>query len=115
MKFYRLHVPNRVFPKLHFLETHCLEWIEKYPFRMGLFSEQGSESLHAYVRILEIRFHEIPNEEKKMKSVMQKYLYQVSPSLIALFPKIKKRPNVNLNLLEHQAKLLQQQQQQAAH
>ena len=32
MKFYRLHVPNRVFPKLHFLETHCLEWIEKYPW-----------------------------------------------------------------------------------
>ena len=78
MKFYRLHVPNRVFPKLHFLETHCLEWIEKYPFGMGLFSEQGSESLHAHVRILEIRCHGIPNEEKKMKSVMQKYLYQVS-------------------------------------
>ena len=83
-------MPNRIFPKLHFLETHCLEWIEKYPFRMGLFSEQGSESLHAYVRILEIRFHGIPNEEKKIKSLMQKYLYQVSPSLIALFLKIKK-------------------------
>ena len=91
MKFYRLHVPHRVFPKLHFLESHCLEWIDKYPFGMGLFSEQGAESLHAHVRTLEIRCHGIPNEEKKMKSVMQKHLYQVSPSLIALFPKVKKR------------------------
>ena len=57
---------------------------------MGLFSEQGAESLHAHVRILEIRCYGVPNEEKKMKSVMQKHLYQVSPSLIALFPKAKK-------------------------
>ena len=92
MKFYRLHLSSyRVYPKLHFLETHCLEWIEKYRFGLGLFSEQGSESLHHAIRLIEISCHSIPNNEKRMKSVFSKHLHQVCPELLNIFPKIEKR------------------------
>ena len=90
MWFYRKHMKYRVFPKLHFLETHCMEWLKRYPFGMGLFSEQGSESIHKNIRILELTCHGIPDIKRRMTSVFNNHLNQVCPHLIEHFPKIKR-------------------------
>lgn len=90
MKYYRRHL-YKVYPKLHFLEDHCIDWIEKYRF-CGLFSEQGGEQLHKSIRILELQSHGIPGEEARMLCVLRKHLCEVAPELISLMPKTKRRP-----------------------
>ena len=91
MKYYRRHL-SRVYPKLHFLEEHCLEWIGKYRLGMGLFSEHGCEQLHKSIRVLELQSHGIANKVERMSCVLKKHLMQVAPELISLMPSTKKRP-----------------------
>ena len=77
-------------PKLHFLEDHCIDWIENYRF-CGLFSEQGGEQLQKSIRILELQSRGIPGEEARMLCVLRKHLCEVAPELISLMPKTKRR------------------------
>ena len=90
MKYYRRHLA-RSYPKLHFLEEHCIEWIDRYRLGMGTVSEHGCEQLHKSIRIMEIQSHGIANEVERMVCVLKKHLSQVAPELICIMPKIKKR------------------------
>ena len=49
MNFYRNNASKNVFPKLHFLEHYCTQWISRWGFGMGLHGEQGVE-LHKEAR-----------------------------------------------------------------
>ena len=42
---YRKMFPGKVFPKLHILEHHCLEWIKRFGFGMATHGEQGMLNL----------------------------------------------------------------------
>ena len=89
--FYRNHLEQSVFPKLHFLEDHCFEWIEMYKVGMGLLSEQGTEQLHKSIRNLEIQSCGIVNERQRLLTVMNKHLAEVCPEILMMIPKIKHR------------------------
>ena len=80
-----------MFPKLHFLEDHCFEWIEMYKVGMGLLSEQGTEQLHKSIRNLEIQSCGIVNERQRLLTVMNKHLAEVCPEILMMIPKIKHR------------------------
>ena len=88
--FNPLTVPTAC-PKLHFLEEHCIDWIDNYRF-CGLFNDQGGERLQKSIRILERQSHGIPGEEARMFCVLRKHLCEVAPELISLMPKTKRRP-----------------------
>lgn len=50
MAYFRHHFPHkRITQKQHILECHCLDWIEKWGYGLGLHGEQGGESSHAAV------------------------------------------------------------------
>ena len=92
--FYRNNMEQSVFPKLHFLEEHCFEWIRTYKVGMGLLSEQGTEQLHKSIRKLEIQSCGIVNEKQRLLTVMNKHLAEVCPEIIMMIPKIKSRKDI---------------------
>ena len=50
MDFYRTTFPDkRVTPKQHLLEQHCLNFIQRWKFRMAFHGEQGVELLHSTI------------------------------------------------------------------
>ena len=62
MNFFCKHFPGKVTPKQHFLEKHCVQWIQTYGFGMGFHAEQGGELIHATVARLERRAIAVRNE-----------------------------------------------------
>ena len=60
---------RRTFPgehisiKLHFLETHLIDFARKWG-TAGLFSEDGAESIHALINTFERRFASVKGQNK---------------------------------------------------
>jgi hypothetical protein len=78
---FRLMFPRKIIPKQHVLEHHCVEWMKKYRFGLGMHGEQGIEMLHSTVARLEKRSCGIKNEGLKMKHMMESVLLQTAPEL----------------------------------
>ena len=91
MSRYREYFPDRLIPKMHILEHHCLPFIETFGFGLGLLGEQGGESVHASMSVIEKRTSGIRNPVKRMRLTVEAHYVQNSPSLRVLFPEIKKR------------------------
>ena len=89
--FYRNILEQQIFPKLHFLEAHCLEWMTMYGVGLGLHSEQGGEQLHKSIKFLEIQCRGIINEKQRLTTVMRKHFAEACPDILAMIPKIKHR------------------------
>ena len=57
MASYRGSLPNlNVIPKLHFLEDHVDEHVDRFKFGLGFLAEHGGESIHKEFNNL-MRFH----------------------------------------------------------
>ena len=82
---------TKLTPKQHILLKHCVPWIRKYGFGLGLMGEQGGELIHATVAKLERRSRCIRNAETRLRFIMQTQHLQVCPELRACIPKVKKR------------------------
>jgi hypothetical protein len=54
-------------PKLHTLEAHFVEFMEGW-HTLGIFGEDGMESLHAKLNVIFLRVHGIRNRVAKLKS-----------------------------------------------
>ncbi len=91
MTFYRKAFNNKIIPKQHILEKHCISWIQAYGFGLALHGEQGGELIHATVAKLERRGAGIRNEETRVKLIITSQHLQTSSELIACTPPIKRR------------------------
>lgn len=78
-------------PKQHFLERHCVPWLEKYGFGLGFHGEQGRELFHATVNKLERRVIGMKNEKEQLRVVMQSQHLKTFTELIDCQPPTKKR------------------------
>jgi hypothetical protein len=82
MSFYRKALPSsKVMPKQHILESHCIPFIQRTKFGLGLMGEQGGEQLHASINVLNRRFCAVRRPEKKLELIMKRHHLQVSPLL----------------------------------
>ncbi|GFN74404.1 hypothetical protein PoB_000091000 [Plakobranchus ocellatus] len=93
MKFYRNNANHNIFPKLHFLEHHCTQWIDRWGFGMGMHGEQGVELVHSSIKKLEHQTLGMWRAEDKLKVMMKSHLTQVCPTLHYLLPSAVKRGN----------------------
>lgn len=91
MTFYRKIFNNKITPKQHILEKHCITWIQTYGFGLAFHGEQGGELIHASVAKLERRAAGIRNREAQLKLIVTSQHLQTSPELIACAPPIKRR------------------------
>ncbi|GFR91920.1 amine oxidase [Elysia marginata] len=82
MTIYRRMFPRKVIPKQHILEKHCIPYIKKYKFGLGLLGEQGTENSHQLIANIEKqRAHGFTNELKKLHHILTAHLHHIAPAL----------------------------------
>ena len=84
MQFYRMRFlhRNRVIPKQHMLEVHCVNWIKKWGCGMGLLGEQGIEQLHSTVNQLKRRTWGMRRTADSLRTQMTEALFRTSPAIL---------------------------------
>ena len=91
MYFYRRKFPSqRIIPKQHILEQHCVPFIRRYGFGLGLHGEQGGEETHAVVNRLKRRAWGMKNEAEKLRVIMTEHMAIVSPTLQTVTQSVNK-------------------------
>ncbi|XP_065669741.1 uncharacterized protein LOC136088822 isoform X2 [Hydra vulgaris] len=91
MEFYRLTRPNEsITPKMHLLESHILQFIQKWGLGIGVYGEQGGESLHAEFNNLNRLFWHMKGCSR-LKSTLKEHYIRNHPKTKAMKPEIKKR------------------------
>ncbi|GFR70919.1 amine oxidase [Elysia marginata] len=86
MKNYREAFPNKITPKHHILEKHCVNWMREHRFGMGFHGEQGGEMLHSTIAKIEHRARGLRHERTKMAFTMETSILQTTPELTGLVP-----------------------------
>ena len=81
MQYYRTAFPHAtVLPKMHFLESHLIEWLQKWKTGLGMMGEQGSESIHARFNSLRASYRSIPNPLERLKNIVKEHYLQICPA-----------------------------------
>ena len=71
MSIYRKTFSQKVIPKQHLLERHCIPYIRQQTFGLGLLGEQGTQLNHQAMSKLEReRAFGIPNELDRLKHII---------------------------------------------
>ena len=91
MKLYRHNFPSKVLPKHHILEHHCIPFIQKHRFGLGLLGEQGGELLHSTIGKIQKRTRAMRDESSQLKTTMNLHLLQTSQHIQSLIPPKRKR------------------------
>ena len=82
MGLYRRMFPNKCIPKQHILEHHCVPFIKRSGFGLGLLGEQGTEASHQSIAKIEReRANGITDPIKKLQFIMETHIIDTSPSL----------------------------------
>ena len=92
MGYYRQHFPEAsVLPKMHILECHVPDWLEKWGIGLGLMGEQGAESIHTSFNSIERSYLNMPNAVDRLFRVVQEHHLRVDPEHRSLVPEAKRR------------------------
>ena len=90
--FFRQHWPNDTIPpKLHLLEDHAADFMERWSTGHGIYGEQGAESIHKVFNILRRTYSSIQPASKRLESMMNEHLRLVHPDAKSPKPEIKRR------------------------
>ena len=81
MTFFRtkFSMDSRVTPKQHLLEHHCVPFIRKWGFRLGLHGEQGGEQIHHQVNEIKKNAKNIPKKKEQLEYLVKTMLTKSSP------------------------------------
>ena len=79
MMYYRTTWPDQsVTPRLHMLEDHVVEFVRKWGLGIGIYSEQGGESIHAEFNNLKTQFWHM-HGTKRLQSMMKEHYLRNNP------------------------------------
>jgi hypothetical protein len=96
MEYYRKTFPHAtVLPKMHFLESHLVEWLQKWKTGLGMMGEQGSESIHARFNTLRATYRSMPTPVERLKNMVQEHYLQICPANAQHIPPTKKKLKVS--------------------
>ena len=92
MAHFRQSWPDvNITPKLHLLEDHVVNFVEKWRSGFGFYGEQGGESIHSLFNILNARYKNIRNPTKRLQFLMEQHYMHVSIDSIKIKPNAKRR------------------------
>ena len=95
LNYYRDTFPAAtVTPKLHMLEDHVVPFLRRWRVGFGFHGEQGAESLHAAFNKISRSYLAIPDRVQRLKCVLKEHHLQISPTLVAQEPPVKKRKSI---------------------
>ena len=83
-----------VTPKFHMLEDHVVPFLRHWRVGFGFHGEQGAKSLHTTFIKISRSYLAIPDRVQRLKCVLKEYHLQVSPTLVAQEPPVKKRKSI---------------------
>ena len=72
------------------LEDHVIDFIRKWGLGIGIYSEQGGESIHAEFNNLNRQFYNLHGTQK-VHSMMKEHYLRNNPVVKNLKPVVKKR------------------------
>ena len=93
MSYYRDTFPTEtITPKLHMLENHVVPFIKKWGLGLGLYSEQGGESIHAEFNKLRRQYHSVtPANRRVLLTLKQHHVNShPKPKSMKVVPKKRK-------------------------
>ena len=73
--------PGKLLPKHHILHKHCIPYIIRHGFGLGLMGEQGTEASHQTIARISERAVAIKDPLKKLQFIMHTHYLDVSPTL----------------------------------
>ena len=92
MDFYRKTFPTEsVTPKLHMLEVHVVKFIDRWRIGLGMYGEQGGESIHPEFNQLRKMYTSVPSRKDRLKYMMEQHHMKVRPVAQSMVPVIQKR------------------------
>ena len=92
MEFYREKFPeNSITPKMHMLEEHVHEFINKWKIGLGMYAEQGGESIYPEFNNLYKIYSSVPCKQSRLRYVLEQHHMKVRPAAKCLVPTVKKR------------------------
>ena len=93
MEYYRTEWPNgSILPKLHMLEDHATDFVEKWKTGFGMYGEQGGESIHNEFNQLKITYCRMQPASRCLESMLQEHYRRIHPE--------SKRLNSKINFVE---------------
>jgi len=78
-------------PKLHMLEDHVVPFIKEWGAGIGIYGEQGGESIHNEFNKLMRTYCTMKPNTRRLLSVLKEHHRRTNPTAKALKPEIKKR------------------------
>ena len=84
MKHYRNAFPNKITPKHHILEKHCVSWMRVHRFGMGFNEEQGGKMLHSMIVKIEHTAKGMRCERTKTAFTMEISILQTTQSSLRI-------------------------------
>ena len=92
MQLARIHL-NKIIPKHHILEHHCMTFVRKFGFGLGMLGEQGGEGTHREFNRLHRVMHGIANPLNRLKACMEEHLVATHPQVVKdiILPLARKR------------------------
>ena len=82
------HFPGKkLLPKQHILHRHCVPYIKRHGFGLGLAGEQSTESSHQTIARIEKRSTSILNASDRLQFIMNTHILGTSPMLFCNKPK----------------------------
>lgn len=78
-------------PKLHLLEGHAADFMQRCLTGLEISGEQGAEFIHNVFNILRCTYSSIQPASKCLESMMNEHFRLVHPDAMSLKPEIKRR------------------------
>lgn len=83
-------------PKLHMLEEHVVDFVKKWKMGLGLYGEQGGESIHPEFNSLKATYASVRPHQARVKVMLEQHHLKVMPASKQLVPPIKRKKKDNL-------------------
>nr|XP_047133997.1 uncharacterized protein LOC124812047 isoform X3 [Hydra vulgaris] len=91
MSYFRKTWPNEsITPKMHLLESHCVDFIRNWNSGLDIYGEQGLESMHAEFNSMNNTFCHMKGKQR-LRSILSNHYIKNSPEALIIRPTIKKR------------------------
>ena len=82
---------GNVTPKLHLLEDHVADQMERFGVGLAIHGEQGGETIHHEWNELRRRLDSVPNDLERLRLVAKAHALSTLPSNIAKTPEVQRR------------------------
>ena len=76
---------------MHMLEEHVIPFIKKWKIGLGMYGEQGGESIHPEFNQLRKIYASVPSKKDRLKLMLEQHHMKVRPIAQNMVPNIKKR------------------------